>query len=133
MRRLVAMLSALALAAGCATMGPRPGAYEPFESAGVASYIASRFDGLRTSSGAIYDERRLTAAHRTLAFGTRVRVENVENGRSVVVTVTDRGPFHRGRIIDVSRRAAIELGFLAQGTTRVRLEVVTEASAADAP
>jgi rare lipoprotein A len=67
----------------------------------------------------------LTAAHRTLPFGTRVRVTNLENGRSVVVTITDRGPFRKGRVIDVSRRAAGKLGFLREGTTRVRVEVVS--------
>ena len=69
-------------------------------------------------------EKALTAAHRTLPFGTHVQVTNLSNGRSVVVTITDRGPFARGRVIDVSRRAARKLAFLRDGTTRVRLEVV---------
>jgi rare lipoprotein A len=91
---------------------------------GLASYYDSKFHGEPTASGERYDERALTAAHRTLPFGTRVQVTNLSNGRSVVVTITDRGPFARGRVIDVSRRAARRLGFLRDGTTRVRLEVV---------
>ena len=91
---------------------------------GFASYYASRFDGNKTASGERYDEKALTAAHRTLPFGTRVQVTNLANGRSVVVRITDRGPFARGRVIDLSRRAARRLDFLRDGTTRVRLEVV---------
>ena len=91
---------------------------------GTASYYARRFEGRSTASGAMYDAGQLTAAHRTLPFGTRVRVTNLANGESVVVTITDRGPFSRGRIIDLSRQAARELGFLADGTTRVRIDVL---------
>ena len=126
MRRLFGILLALTLVPGCATTGFRPGAVSGHDEIGVASYVASRFDGQATSSGAIYDGRRLTAAHRTLPFGTRVRVTNLGNDRTVVVTITDRGPFRRGRIVDLSRRAAAELGFIAQGTARVRLEVVPD-------
>ena len=131
MRRVLATLLLCACASGCATTGVRPGAARLTDDRGIASYVASRFDGHATSSGQRYDERRLTAAHRTLPFGTRVRVTNTENGRSVVVTITDRGPFKRGRVIDVSKRAATELGFVRQGTARVRLEVVTDTDAAE--
>jgi len=93
---------------------------------GFASYYDSRFHGARTASGERYDEKALTAAHRTLPFGTHVQVTNLGNGRSVVVTITDRGPFARGRVIDVSRRAARKLDFLRDGTARVRLEIVEE-------
>ena len=130
MRRLVFILLVLASAPGCATTGSAPGMAQLVDGTGVASYLASRFDGHATASGARYDERRLTAAHRTLAFGTRVRVTNTGNGRSVVVAVIDRGPFKRGRVIDVSKRAAIELGFLRDGTARVRLEVLAPSAAA---
>ena len=91
---------------------------------GFASYYDSRLHGGRTASGERYDEKALTAAHRTLPFGTKVEVTNLSNGRHVVVTITDRGPFMRGRVIDVSRRAARKLDFLRDGTTRVRIEVV---------
>jgi len=110
---------------GCAGTGPPPNpSLERTVQVGFASYYDSRFDGARTASGERYDEKALTAAHRTLPFGTRVQVTNLSNGRSVVVTITDRGPFARGRVIDVSRRAARRLDFLRDGTTRVRLEVV---------
>jgi len=113
---------------GCATAGgpsgPGPRAPAPDVELGRASYYHSRFHGNRTASGERYDETRLTAAHRTLPFGTRVRVTNLDNGRSVVVTIVDRGPFTRGRVIDVSRRAARKLGFLRDGTARVTLEVL---------
>jgi rare lipoprotein A len=86
---------------------------------GRASWYA--LDGRRTANGERMNSRRLTAAHRTLRFGTRVRVRNRRNGRSVVVRINDRGPFTRGRIIDVSRAAARRLGFVSRGTARVCL------------
>ncbi len=89
---------------------------------GIASYYAHRLDGRMTASGDAYDENALTAAHRTLPFGTRLRVTNLMNARSIIVMVTDRGPFAAGRIIDLSWRAALELGFVARGTTRVKIE-----------
>ena len=91
---------------------------------GLASHYARRFEGRRTASGEPYDERELTGAHRTLPFGTRVRVTNLSNHRSVVVRINDRGPFRKGRIIDLSRRAARDLGFLREGMARVRLEAL---------
>ena len=86
---------------------------------GKASWYA--LDGNRTASGERMNSRRMTAAHRTLRFGTKVRVRNRRNGRSVVVRINDRGPFVRGRIIDVSRAAARKLGFLGRGSTSVCL------------
>jgi len=117
---------ALVLFAGCATTGgPKPST-EPPSVTGTASFYAHKFHGHKTASGEIYDENELTAAHRTLPFGTRVRITNMENDRSVVVTVNDRGPHNRHRVIDVSRRAADLLGFVSTGTTHVRLEVVED-------
>ena len=124
MRPFALILLLLAGAAGCATIGPAHGVARLTDDLGLASYFASRYNGLPTASGERYNERRLTAAHRTLPFGTRVRVTNVANRHSVVVTIIDRGPFKRGRVIDVSRRAANELGFVREGTARVRLEVL---------
>ena len=119
----------LLLVAGCAATGPtiRSGGgsgRDRSESTGFASFYGSEFHGRRTASGERYDEGELSAAHRTLPFGTRVRLTNLKNGRTVVVTITDRGPFRRGRIVDVSKRAARELGFLRAGVARVRLEVL---------
>ena len=78
----------------------------------------------RTASGERCDPRALTAAHRSLPFGTVLAVENLKNGRRVLVRVNDRGPFVGGRIIDVTRAAAIRLGFLEDGVARVRLTVI---------
>jgi rare lipoprotein A len=91
---------------------------------GSASYYANSLAGRRTASGVPYRPRAMVAAHRTLPFGTRLRVENLANGRVVEVEVVDRGPFTRGRILDLSRRAAEELGFIRQGHTRVRIDVL---------
>jgi rare lipoprotein A len=79
----------------------------------------------KTASGERCDPNALTAAHRTLPFGTRVRVENLKNGRSVVVRINDRGPFVGGRIIDLTKAAAAKLGFLKAGTALVKLTVLS--------
>lgn len=91
---------------------------------GQASWYGKRFHGRTTASGARFDMNAMTAAHRTLPFGTEVKVINVANGRAVVVTINDRGPFVKGRIIDLSRAAAAQLGFLKKGVTKVRVEVL---------
>ena len=88
---------------------------------GGASWYGPRFHGRRTASGERYDMHALTAAHRTLPFGTRVRVKSLVNGREVEVRITDRGPFSRGRIIDLSRAAAVELEMLGMGIKNVVL------------
>ena len=117
---------AFLLSAGCAsTGGPKP-TPEIAPVTGTASYYSREFQGKKTASGEKFDETELTAAHRTLPFGTRVRVTNLHNDRSVVVTVTDRGPSSHKRVIDVSRRAAEILGFVDAGTARVRLEVLSD-------
>lgn len=90
-------------------------------STGIASYY---WQGRSTASGERFNPAAMTAAHRSLPFGTKVRVTNLRNGRSVVVRINDRGPFTRGRIIDVSRAAASELGFTGNGITRVHLAVI---------
>jgi rare lipoprotein A len=89
---------------------------------GVASYYAGRFHGRRTASGARYDMNALTCAHPSAPFGTRLCVTDLESGRSVVVTVTDRGPFARGRVIDLSLAAAKRLDMVERGLARVRVE-----------
>lgn len=95
---------------------------EPFQSKdGLASFYS---EGSGTASGEKFDGRQLTAAHRTLPFGTRLRVTNVSNGRSVTVRINDRGPFVRGRDVDVSYSAAKTLGITKQGVAKVKLEVV---------
>lgn len=89
---------------------------------GLASYYANRFHGRPTASGAPYDSTLYTAAHRGLPFGTKVKVTNLENNKTVEVIINDRGPHHRRRIIDLSKAAARELGFLEKGVTRVKVE-----------
>jgi rare lipoprotein A len=96
---------------------------------GIASYYGGRFHGRLTASGARFNQHALTAAHRKLRFGTRVRVTHARNGRSVVVTINDRGPYARGRVIDLSRAAAAKLGMLQSGVAPVRLEVLKPTSA----
>lgn len=91
---------------------------------GEASYYSDALAGRPTASGAPYDPGRLTAAHRTLPLGSRVRVTNSNSGRSVVVEITDRGPFHGNRVIDLSRAAARQVGLLQSGVGRVRLELI---------
>ncbi|PKO66084.1 MAG: septal ring lytic transglycosylase RlpA family lipoprotein [Betaproteobacteria bacterium HGW-Betaproteobacteria-16] len=88
---------------------------------GLASWYGERFHGRRTASGEPFDMRDLTAAHKTLPFGTRVRVRNVNNGREVVVRINDRGPFSPKRVIDLSHAAASALGMLRSGVVSVQL------------
>ncbi len=98
-----------------------------YDAVGIASWYGQRYHGRQTASGEIFDMNSATAAHRTLPFGTRVQVTNLENGRSTVLTINDRGPFVGRRIIDVSRRAAQVLGFVQEGTVRVRVQLVQPA------
>lgn len=98
---------------------------EPLEvHTGTASYYADRFHQRRTASGQRYDRNELVAAHRSFPFGTVLRVTNLANDRVVTVRVIDRGPFIKGRILDLSRRAAEELKFIGAGLARVRIEVL---------
>lgn len=91
---------------------------------GVASYYADDYHGKQTSNGEVFNMNDLTAAHRTFPFGTKVLVTNLENKKSVVVRVNDRGPFKETRIIDVSLAAAKELDLIRMGTAKVKLEVL---------
>ncbi len=93
-------------------------------SIGQASWYGPGFYGNRTASGEVFRPGTLTAAHRSLPFGTLVRVTNLNNGRSALVRINDRGPFHGGRIIDLAHGAAQQLGVTSSGTAQVKLEVV---------
>ncbi len=124
-RRLPALL--LALAAALAP-GEAVAAGHPRGQVGVATYYAESFEGRPTASGEPYRGEGLTAAHTYLPLGTRVRVTNLANHRSVVVTVNDRCRPRKTPFIDLSRAAARKLGFLARGTARVRIEVLHEPS-----
>ena len=125
---LAAVLAAALWLGGCASplrtdpSVPDVGPITPEVEAGMASWYGERFQGRRTASGEAFNMNDLTAAHPSLPFGTRVRVRNLDNGREVVVRINDRGPFARGRIIDLSRAAALTLGFLQAGTARVSVQ-----------
>lgn len=103
-----------------------PAVNTTYDQTGIASWYGSKFHGKRTANGEIYDMNLLTAAHKTLPMPTNARVTNLENGRSIVLRINDRGPFVNGRVLDVSRAAADALGFRLQGTARVRVEVIHE-------
>jgi rare lipoprotein A len=93
-----------------------------YEQEGLASWYGGKFQGRQTASGEIFDTNKFTAAHKTLAFGTVVKVTNLENGKSTVVRINDRGPFIPGRIIDLSRAAAVAIGAAGKGVAKVRIE-----------
>lgn len=92
---------------------------------GEASYYADKFVGKPTASGEKYSHKALTAAHRTHPFGTKLRVTNLSNGKSVEVRVNDRGPFKRGRIVDLSLKAAKQIDMVRQGVAKVKVEVIS--------
>lgn len=97
-----------------------------FSQTGKASWYGPGFHGKKTSNGERFNMHDLTAAHRTLPLGTRIRVTNMNNGKSVIVRVNDRGPFHGNRVVDLSKGAANKLGFVQSGMTTVKLETLTD-------
>ena len=120
-RKALMMAAWLALATW---LGPGTLAASTAPLRGYASYYAQYHEGLRTASGERFHTDSLTAAHRSLPFGTRVRVTNLANGRHVIVRINDRGPYVRGRMLDVSYAAARKLGMLQRGVGRIRMEVL---------
>ena len=102
--------------------------YTPTESfdgeRGYASFYGDEFEGRKTANGDYFSQDKLTAAHKTLGFGTKLLVKNLENGKTCVVTVNDRGPFVSGRIIDLSKAAAIELGMMKKGIVEVEIKLI---------
>jgi peptidoglycan lytic transglycosylase len=102
----------------------------PFTQRGVASWYGKKFHGQKTSSGETYDMYKMTAAHPTLPIPSYARVTNLSNGRSVVVRINDRGPFHNSRIIDLSYAAAYRLGYIGVGSTQVQIDAVVPAQSA---
>src|SRR5688572_9605611 len=119
---VVALALAAAVVSGCgrAAVAPTPGRPQH----GVASWYGPGFHGQPTSSGTAYDQYQLTAAHPNLPLGTRVRVTNLDNGKSIDVLVNDRGPFAKGRVIDLSYAAAHAIGMVGPGTANVAVDVV---------
>lgn len=129
--RLGAALGIASAICGCALFSPRVPPPPPFRPppprasiVGVASWYGPGFNGKRTASGEVYDQEDLTAASDTLPLGTRALVTNLQNGRSVQVRINDRGPFVKGRQIDLSHGAASALGIVNPGTARVRIDVL---------
>jgi len=124
-RKVVFFLAVLAAGAACARVPRRPATTPaPAPETGLASWYGPDFHGKRTSNWEIYDMYDMTAAHRTLPFGTQVMVTNLENGRAATVRINDRGPFVGDRIIDLSYAAARVLGMIGPGTVRVRLDIL---------
>lgn len=113
-----------------AAPAPVPGAYVE---QGIASWYGAPFHGRRAANGEVYDMNQPTAAHRTLPFGSMVRVTNLDNGRQTEVRITDRGPFIDGRIIDLSFAAARSVDMVGAGIARVRLELLSVADRPGAP
>ncbi len=109
---------------GVPLIGPPLAAPRPvYRQVGLASWYGPGFHGRPTASGARFDQHRLTAAHRSLPLGSRVTVTHLANGRSIEVEITDRGPYVRGRVLDLSRAAAARLGMVDAGVARVRIEL----------
>lgn len=123
MKRLIGTCTLLSLLTGCASGLIDPNGYDE---TGTASYYGAKHHGKRTASGELFNQNALTAAHRRLPFGTRVQVTNLGNDTSVVVRINDRGPYAHGRLIDLSRKAAEQLGMLRSGTARVRVQALSD-------
>lgn len=139
--RLGALATALSLGLGACAFHPGPdrpgydrdmGQYPEktaaraagYEQTGSISYYADKFHGRKTASGARFDKNAMTAAHRSLPFGTKVEVTNLDNGKSVTLEVNDRGPYSDNRILDVSPAAARKLGMMGTGTAKARIVVL---------
>jgi rare lipoprotein A len=108
--------------ADLAGLRSRPETQAAFQQVGVASWYGPGFHGRQTASGEIFYQDGLTAAHRKLPLGAEVKVTNLENGRSILVEINDRGPYVKGRVIDLSRAAARRLGILEEGLGKIRIE-----------
>ncbi len=122
LKRVLVFASILtAFTLGCV---PRK-ATRKFVQVGYASYYGREFKGRKTASGEVFDPSKLTAAHPTLPFNTYVKVTNLENNKSVILRINDRGPFKKGRIIDVSEKAAELLDFKRKGIALVKVEVIS--------
>lgn len=112
MKLLIVPMLLIVLCVSCA---------KPMMEQGMASYYADKFNGRKTASGDVFRNRKKTAAHKTLPFGTKVKVTHLKTGRSVKVRINDRGPFVKGRIIDLSKKSARKIGMLRDGISEVQL------------
>ncbi|MCL9774121.1 septal ring lytic transglycosylase RlpA family protein [Vibrio methylphosphonaticus] len=128
---MISTVLALTLLAGCSSnsinASPKTQEYaQKHQLTGLASWYGSQFHGRLTASGEKYDMRALTAAHKTLPFGTLVRVINTDNNKSVDVKINDRGPYVKGRTIDLSQKAFEKVGSTTQGTVPIRIEILDD-------
>ncbi|MFH1874849.1 MAG: septal ring lytic transglycosylase RlpA family protein [Pseudomonadota bacterium] len=124
---MIGLVALLVLGAGCAkhhAKKPYPAKPETYSATGQASWYGPGFSGRKTASGERFRPSALTAAHRSLPFGTMVEVTNLANNRTVVVRINDRGPYAKNRIIDLSQRAAQKIGMIKSGTAKVKLVAV---------
>ena len=136
MRQIGWLLVAFALAFGAC--GPSKAKkddsgrkYPPGVQVGKGTWYGGKWHGRATANGETYDKFSMTAAHKTLPFNTRVKVTNLDNGRSVILRINNRGPYGKGRIIDVSEKAARELDMIEAGVVPVRVEVIGRAKKGD--
>ncbi|RUO74172.1 septal ring lytic transglycosylase RlpA family protein [Pseudidiomarina sediminum] len=124
-KNLFGLTLALLVLSGCSSLpSDNPSELVGYKQSGKASFYAMKYQSRTTANGERFDQGKLTAAHRELPFGTKVKVTNPENGKSVVVRINDRGPFIRGRIIDLSRTGFSAIGNLNDGVIPVTIEVV---------
>ena len=126
MQRLLLAAFLAATACHAVVRQPTPALRPEAPSEGMASFYGESLQGRETASGERFDLRALTAAHRTLPFGTIVRVTNLDNGAQVTVRINDRGPYAKGRILDLSMAAARALGMIERGHAQVRLEILSK-------
>jgi len=125
-KKLLCIIVLAVLAYNCGPAKAKDNENEVFEQEGIASYYGKKFHGRKTASGERFDMHKLTAAHKTLPFGTMVEVTHIRNGKKVVVRINDRGPFKKGRIIDLSYAAAKKIGIIKSGLAQVRIRVVKQ-------
>ena len=123
----VALLMVFAVAFSCGTANVSAGKKKGYTEEGMASWYGKKFHGKKTASGEKFNMHKLTAAHKKLPFGTVVEVTNLKNGKKVKVRINDRGPFVKGRIIDLSYAAAKKIGIIEAGVARVRIKIVKTA------
>jgi rare lipoprotein A len=125
MKALVVMtqLGAVIVGVSLVTMVTLSGAAAQGAEEGIANFYSNKFQGKKLASGEVYDKDKLTASHKSLAFGTKVKVTNLDNGKSAVVTINDRMSKSNKAVIDVSRKAAEDLGMVKAGKAKVKLEV----------
>lgn len=124
MLRLLGLVSILSVPACSSMQTNKNKNWLGYTQTGIASYYADKHQNQKTASGEIYQHKLKTAAHKTLPFGANVKVVNIENNKSIVVKINDRGPFRKGRIIDLSKSAFMEISEANQGLLKVKIEVV---------